>query len=207
MCIVRAMAHMGFAVQSDRDALLAVVARVLARRGYDHATIAEIAIESGRSTRAIRRELGDVEDCFYALFSWTFHRTFAYVMDRTDGVPWPASVRDGLGAFLELLASAPVYVHANLSGVRALGAQGSFRVETAVEAFTAFLTPGFERVTPDVVPGLTSELIGMQVVHVVTQYEVNDRVAQLPEALPGLVAMALMPFCAAEDIDALLATS
>jgi AcrR family transcriptional regulator len=200
------MAHVGFAVQADRDAVLAAVARVIARRGYERSTLAEIAIESGWSRRRIRREFGDVEGCFYALFAWTFHRTLAYVLDRTDGVPWPARVRDGLEAFLELLGSEPIYVHANVDAVQTLGADGSLRLETAVEAFTAFLTPGFERTGTDRVPALTSQLIGMSVVHVITKHVAEDRVEDLPQALPQLVAVALMPFCAVEDIDALLAT-
>jgi AcrR family transcriptional regulator len=199
------MGHAGLAVRSERDALLAAVARVMARRGYARTTIAEIAIEAGTSSRRIRRELGDVDDCFYALFGWTFHRAYGYVLEHTEDVPWPTSVRDGLAAFLELLASAPEYVHANLAGVRALGADGSLRVEAAVEAFTAFLTPGFDRVSPELVPPLTSELIGMQVLHVITQHEAQGRVAELPATLPDLVAIALMPFCATADIDALIA--
>jgi hypothetical protein len=90
--------------------------------------------------------------------------------------------------------------------VQTLGADGSLRLETAVEAFTSFLTPGFERIGTDLVPALTSQLIGMSVVHVITKHVAEDRVEQLPQALPQLVAVALMPFCAVEDIDALLAT-
>jgi AcrR family transcriptional regulator len=199
------MAHSGFAVQSDRDAVVAAVARVIARRGYEDATLAEIAIEMGWSTSAIRHELGDVEDCFYALFAWTFHRTFAHVLERTVGVPWPDRVRDGLEAFLELLASDPVYVKANVSGVRGLGADGSLRVEMAVEAFTSLLTPSFGRGL-DPISHFTPQLTGMSIVHVIMQHTAEDRIEELPEALPQLVAVALMPFCAAEDIDALLAT-
>ena len=50
---------------------------------------------------------------------------------------------DGLAAFLELLAAEPVRVRARVEGVRALGQDGSLRLESAIEAFTAFLTPGF----------------------------------------------------------------
>jgi hypothetical protein len=47
-------------------------------------------------------------------------------------------------------------------------------------------------------------LIGSTVVHVITQHVREDRVAELPQALPQLLGVALMPFCDARDIDALL---
>jgi AcrR family transcriptional regulator len=199
------MAPAGFAVRTERDEILAATARVIARRGYGAATVAEIAIDAHSSQRRVLRAVGEVEDCFWALFSTTFHQTFSRVLARTRDVPWPLSVREGLREFLELLAAEPAYVRANLAGVRALGAEGGFRLEMAIEAFTAFLTPGYENAGDRPVPPLMAELIGASVLHVITQHVADDRIAELPDALPQLLGVALMPFCAADDIDALLA--
>jgi AcrR family transcriptional regulator len=198
------MAPAGFAVRTERDEILAATARVIARRGYAAATLEEIAIDARSSRRRVLRAVGEVEDCFWALFSTTFHQTFSRVLARTRDVPWPLSVREGLREFLELLAAEPAYVRANLAGVRALGAEGGFRLESAIEAFTAFLTPGYEN-ADRAVPPLMAELIGASVLHVITQHVAEDRIAELPDALPQLLGVALMPFCAADDIDALLA--
>jgi AcrR family transcriptional regulator len=199
------MAPVGFAVRTERDEILAATARVIARRGYAGATVQEIAIDARCSQRHVQRLVGDVEACFWALFASTFHQTFARVLERTRNVPWPLSVREGLSELLELLAAEPAYVRANLSGVRALGADGSLRLETAIEAFTAFLTPGYDGSGDHPVPALMAELIGSSVLHVITQHVSEDRIAELPASLPQLLSVALMPFCAAEDIDALLA--
>ena len=72
-----------------------------------------------------------------------------------------------------LTASAPC-----VDGVRALGQDGSLRLESAIEAFTAFLGPGFEAKAET--PLFHGNLIGSTVVHVITQHVREDRVEQLP---------------------------
>jgi AcrR family transcriptional regulator len=198
------MAASGFAILNERDATLAAVARVFSRRGYANASLAEIAAEAGWPITRLEHEIGDKEACFSALFDWTFHRSHAYVTERISNAPWPESVKAGLQALLELFASEPTYIHGMLAGVRALGAMGSLKVTTAIEAFTAFLTPGFDRMPGATIPPLTSELIGMQVGYVIMQHADQDRVGELPAVLPEVVSIALMPFCDTEAIDALL---
>ena len=201
------MAPAGFAVRTERDEILAATARVIARRGYAAATLDEIARDAHSSQRRVLRMVGDFEECFWALFSTTVHQTFAYVLEHTRDIPWPLSAREGLRAFLELLAAEPAYVRANLGGIRSHGAEGGFRLEVAIEAFTAFLTPGYDAAGDRTVPPLMAELIGASVLHVITQHVAEDRIAELPDALPQLLGVTLMPFCAADDIDALLAIS
>ena len=143
VCIVCLMAGDEARLSPQRRAILAATARTIARRGYEATTIFEIAIQAGVTIRDVRRLVGDEEACFYALFSATFHEAFTLVLERTRDTPWPQSAHDGLAAFLELLAADPVRVRACVDGVRALGQGGSLRLESAIEAFTAFLTPGF----------------------------------------------------------------
>jgi AcrR family transcriptional regulator len=189
-------------VSTQRGAILAATARTIARRGYEATTTFEIAVEAGVSVRDVRRLIGDEEACFHALFSATFHEVFTLVLERTRDTPWPQSAHDGLATFLDLLAADPVRVRACVDGVRALGSDGSLRLETAIEAFSAFLTPGY--VANDTTPVFHGSLIGSTVVHVVTQHVRENRIDELPAALPQLLGVALIPFCDAQAIDALL---
>jgi AcrR family transcriptional regulator len=197
------MSVSGLVFTSQRGAVLAATARVIDRRGYPATTLAEIALEAGLRRKDVQRLVGDEEDCFYALFGAFFHQAFALVQEQTREVPWPQSARDGLARFLELLAAEPVYVRACFDGVRALGGDGGLRLESAVEAFTAFLTPGYETIEAGV-PVFQGQLIGATVVHVISQHVLEHRIAELPQALPEVLSIALIPFCAARDIDALL---
>jgi AcrR family transcriptional regulator len=198
------MAANGLVFTSQRGEILAATARVVDRRGYHGTSVFEIALEAGVRGKDVRHLVGDEEACFYALFGAFFHQAFARVRERTHDVPWPASARDGLATFLELLAAEPVYVRACFAGVRALGVDGGLRLETAVEAFTAFLTPGYDTAVEISVPVFQGQLIGSTVVHVITRHVLEQRIAELPQALPEVLAIALIPFCAAQDIDALL---
>jgi AcrR family transcriptional regulator len=196
----------GLVFTTPRGEVLAATARVIDRRGYRATTVAEIALEAGMRSPEVRRLVGDEEACFYAFFGAFFHQTFNYVLERTQDVPWPLSAREGLASLLELLSSAPVYVRAALDGVWALGADGGLRLDTAVEAFTAFLTPGYESLAESGVSIFHGRLIGSSVLHVITRHAFENRIAELPHALPEVLAIALTPFCAAQDIDALLLT-
>jgi AcrR family transcriptional regulator len=189
-------------VSMQRAAILAATARTIARRGYEGTSIFEIAVEARVQVRDVRRLIGDEEDCFYAMFSALFHEAFALVLERTRDTPWPQSARDGIAVFLELLASEPDRLRACVAGVHALGLDGSLRVESAIEAFTAFLGPGFAAKSET--PLFHGNLIGSTAVHVITQHVREDRIAELPQALPQLLGVALMPFCDARDIHALL---
>jgi AcrR family transcriptional regulator len=189
-------------MSTQRRSILTATARTIARRGYEATTIFEIAAEAGVEVGDVRRLVGDEEACFHALFSATFHETFALVLERTRDTPWPQSVRDGFTVFLELLAADPVRLRACVDGVRALGQDGCLRLESAIEAFTAFLTPGFT--ANGATPVFHGNLLGGTVVHVVTQHVREDRIEELPAALPQLLGVALIPFCDAQAIDALL---
>jgi AcrR family transcriptional regulator len=176
----------------------------MARRGYAATSLHEIAMEAGVSSRRVRSLVGDEEACFYALFGATFHRAFSEVLECTRDVPWPQSARDGLAVFLEMLAAEPDYVRACVDGVHALGIDGGLRLEAAVEAFTSFLSPGYEALDETAVPVFQGSLIGSTVVHVIARHVTEDRVQELPLALPELLNVTLIPFCAPDDIDALL---
>ncbi|HMJ36996.1 MAG TPA: helix-turn-helix domain-containing protein [Baekduia sp.] len=205
------MSGVGFEVRSERGEIVAAVARVIARHGYERTTVVAIAHEAGTTAAAVRRAVGEKDDCVFALFSMTFHQAFAHVLESMRDVPWPQSVRDGLACLLDLLAAEPDYVRANVEGIRALGADGGLRLDAAVEAFTAFLAPGYEtsahRTPPLPLPVFHGHLIGSTVVHVISQHVLEDRIEELPQALPQLLGVALTPFCTASDIDALLTAS
>jgi AcrR family transcriptional regulator len=196
----------GLVFTTPRGEVLAATARVIDRRGFRATTVTEIALEAGLRSPEVRRIVGDEEACFYALFGAFFHQTFTYVLERTQDVAWPLSAREGLSALLELMGSEPVYVRACLDGVWALGAEGGLRLETAVEAFTAFLTPGYDTLAEPNLSVFHGQLIGSSILHVITRHTLEDRIPELPRALPEVLAIALTPFCAAQDIDALLIT-
>jgi AcrR family transcriptional regulator len=196
----------GLVFTTPRGEVLAATARVIGRRGYRTTTVAEIALEAGMHSTEVRRLVGDEEACFHAFFDAVFHQTFNHVLKHTQGVPWPLSAREGLAAFLELAGSEPVYLHAALDGVGALGADGKVRLEMAIEAFTAFLTPGHETLAEPVTSVFLSELIGSKVRNAILRHMAEDRIAELPQALPELLSIVLTPFCAPQDIDALLTT-
>lgn len=186
----------------QRRSILDATARTIARRGYEATTVFEIADEAGVGVDDVGRQVGDKEACFHALFSTTLHETFALVLERTRDTPWPQSAHDGLAAFLDFLSADPARVRACADGVRALGVDGCLRLESGIEAFTAFLAPGFA--ANDTTPMFHGNLLGATVVHVLSQHLREDRLDELPAALPQLLGVALIPFCEPQAIDALL---
>lgn len=189
-------------MSTQRRSILDATARTIARRGYEATTVFEIAGEADVGVDDVRRLVGDEEACFHALFSATLHEAFALVLQRTRDTPWPQSAHDGLAAFLDFLAAEPARLRACADGVRALGQDGCLRLESGIEAFTAFLAPGFD--ANDNTPVFHGNLLGATVVHVLSHHIREDRIEELPAALPQLLGVALIPFCDAQAIDALL---
>lgn len=109
---------------SQRDTLLSAFTDSIAANGFKATTAADVARAAGLSPAVFHKHFTDMEDCFCA----AMEMALSDVMDRIAAAqridaPWPARLRNGVTAVLELLASRPglawmVMVEAPSSGRR-----------------------------------------------------------------------------------------
>ncbi|MCO5972747.1 TetR/AcrR family transcriptional regulator [Actinoallomurus soli] len=170
------------AESDDADArrarLMDALVTVVAERGYPRTTVEEVAARAGLPTGAFHACFGGIEECFLA----AYERGTRLLLARTEAAyraesSWPAAVRAGLRAALELAAAEPAFarmcvIDASMVGARAHRARVAF-----LARFRAFLGgPGIPRIPDDIRNAIIGGVYTMVYNHVEC-----DRTAELPE--------------------------
>ena len=110
---------------------------------------------------------------------------------------WADGVREGLRALLGFLAAEPDVTKTSLIELGSVpGAEQ--HLAAAREAFTFMLTPGHD--ANPAVPLLAAEVVSGGVLHLLTRYALEGRIAELPSRLAELTHLALSPYLPVEEI-------
>jgi AcrR family transcriptional regulator len=125
---------------SQRNRLLAAVTTLVAERGYEAATIGEVARRAGVSPNVFYEHFASKADCFLAAYD----AFVAALLDRLVAVdpdaPWHEFVTRTLGAYLEFLDSEPDVARAFLVEIDGSGPEGRRRRRDAYRAFAHLLS-------------------------------------------------------------------
>jgi AcrR family transcriptional regulator len=185
---------------SQRERLLTAMTIAVGRRGYRDAHITEVVDRAGVSRRTFYEHFEGKEECFAA----AYERAMRQLVMRTLGAfetetEWVDCLRAGLGALLKTLARHKEAARVCFVDVLAAGPQA---IERRNEAMRGFL-PLFEA-APTQVPRTMRifEALGMgrvadlgEVLH----REIGaGRCDELPELLPELMYMMVLPFLGPE---------
>ena len=188
-----------FILENQRERILDAVALTVAERGYEKLSIPAIAKRASVSHQTFYEMFPTKQDALLATLRLGVSRTLqvsAQAYQRQGG-DWPAAVAAGLHTLLVHLAAEPQ--HARLGFVEALaGGPAALRVrEQSLQAFAAYIDPGFElapavpRVTGEAIAGGIWQLIHLQVARGCTE--------ELPLLAPMLVYATLTPFLGARE--------
>jgi len=185
-----------YVTENQRDRILAAVVEVARGTGYSGLTIREVITRAGVSRRTFYELFNDKEEVFLAAYDHVAGRLADQVREATEeGSDWPDQVYRGLETFLERLASDPAVAHLCIVEVLAAGPSALSRRAAALEAFRPFLEPGTALAPEGVVqPALATELAIGGAYEVVYTYVLQGRAEDLPELLPELVHIVLLPF-------------
>ncbi|HEY5052459.1 MAG TPA: helix-turn-helix domain-containing protein, partial [Solirubrobacterales bacterium] len=93
-------------VRSQRERLIAGMVRVVAVRGYESTSVANVLEASGVGRSSFYELFEDKEDCFLVAHQILVEDLFSHTIDgfRRPG-PWPERIREALSALLEWLAA------------------------------------------------------------------------------------------------------
>ncbi|MCO5994195.1 TetR/AcrR family transcriptional regulator [Actinoallomurus rhizosphaericola] len=161
-----------------RARLMDALVTVVAERGYPRTTVEEVAARAGLPADAFHACFGGIEECFLA----AYERGTRLLLARTEAAyraesSWPAAVRAGLRAALELAAAEPAFarmcvIDASMAGARAHRARVAF-----LARFRSFLGgPGIPRIPDEIRNAIIGGVYTMVYNHVEC-----DRTAELPE--------------------------
>jgi AcrR family transcriptional regulator len=189
-----------FIVQSQRERILDAVALLSAEKGYANTKIDEIAARASVSLQAFYEHFADKEDAFLVAYETGHGKSLALVEQAHDeAADWPHSVRAGIAALLEFLASEPAFAHLALVDALIATPRTADRANRATVRYGQLLAPGFDEAASNRrPPDLTVEAIAGGVFELCLTYTAHARARELPELLPWVVYFALAPFLGPE---------
>jgi AcrR family transcriptional regulator len=183
-------------LRAREEKAIAAIAALCAEHSYAATTISEVVRRAGISTRTFYKLFAGKRECFEAAAGAFVAELEAAVAEARSGADsWPQEVRAGIAAILELAARKPDF--ARLTFVEA-GAVDPALVERHRPALAEALAP------QPLPPGESADnplaigALGRAQVLIVDQITAG-RSERLPELLPDLVFIALLPFLGQEE--------
>jgi AcrR family transcriptional regulator len=186
-----------FIVKSQRERIVDATAAIVAEKGLAALTIPEIARRANVSHQTFYAIYESKHDAFLGAQKVGMHQALQVAIEAygEHGDDWPCAVAAGLRALIDYLASEPAHAHLSLVDTFAASPEAIEIRNTTMNAFAAYLSPGYELAPADVeVPVIAGEAIAGGIWQVLHHYIENDCIAELPGAAPQLIYMALTPF-------------
>ena len=185
--------------RSQRERLLAAVVRVIAAKGYESTTVADILDAAGVGRESFYELFDDKRQCMLTAHGLLVDDLVTRVEAAyATSDPWEDRVREGLAAVLEWFASSPDVGRFTLIEVSAIGPASLERFEVEFNRFVSLLDDGRGEGAPEPqIPLAASLAIGATFARV---YEavVCGRTSELPDMLPELTFEVLVPFVGEE---------
>jgi AcrR family transcriptional regulator len=185
-----------FVARNQRDRLAAGMIAVVAERGLNEATIAEVCAAAGVSRRTFYAYFSSKEECFLA----TYSTIVEYLRGAADtaaaeAADWPARVAAKLRTTLELFAANPDLARFSLVAPQRAGGPVAGRYRTVMSQAVDDLCEGMPGppVTRAPSGAVGASLIGGMVALVVREVDAGQG-GELPRLLPDLLELFLTPY-------------
>lgn len=186
--------------RSQRERLLAAVVRVIARKGYDATSVADILKEAGVGRESFYELFDDKLSCLLAAHTVLVDHLEATVKAAYEEPgPWADRIRKSIAAMLEWFAADPAAAKVTLVELAAVGPVSRERFQEYFRRFTKLLQDGYDEAELGAARPQAPELaIGAGIARVYEEV-VNGRAAELLSLLPDLTYEVLVPFVGEED--------
>src|SRR5215218_4732482 len=167
-----------------------------AEKTYAATTIADIVSRASISRTTFYKRFEGKRECFDAALDWCLGelREAASSSHSPDDLP-PQAIRKAVAAMLELMAAQPALAQLVVGEAVAVD-------PTVAKRYRDFLIPAYERLWGDAATGQvhTDPRLSFGRAQVLVYNQIlAGRTAELPQLLPDLVYIALLPFAGHEE--------
>jgi AcrR family transcriptional regulator len=195
-----------YAVRTQREGVLEAMVHVAAAKGYESASIAEVAARAGIAEDEFGEMFDSKSACFLEAYDAVIDVLLAHVagaFEAAFGEPWQDRVVAGLRAMVELLAAEAEIARMAIVEVAAIGEDARIRYRAALERFVPFLEEG-RTVTPGglELPEETARFAIASATSMLFSEIRAGRGAELQRTLPDLVFAVMMPYLGVEAAEA-----
>jgi AcrR family transcriptional regulator len=188
-------------VKSQRERIVDATAAIVAAKGLAGLTIPEIARRASISNETFYEMYPTKHDAFLGAQKVGMHQALLVTAEAYDAheSDWPRAVAGALRALIDYLSSEPAHAHLSLVDTFAASPEAIEIRDRALRAFTARLGAGHGLADDDTAsPAIAAEATAGGIWQILHHYTENDRVAELPDAAPQIIYMALTPFIGPE---------
>ncbi|MGN6816029.1 MAG: TetR/AcrR family transcriptional regulator [Solirubrobacterales bacterium] len=189
-----------FVVKNQRDRLTAGIIAVVAERGYHDATVAQICAAAGVSRRTFYSYFSSKKECFLGAFDLIGeYLTEAMAEAGSEEESWAAKVRARIEEMLAIFAANPDLVRFTLIAPLRAGEDIVDRQGVMLERILSALIDGRpeggdgRRPSPAIEQAAMGGMIGL-----ITRLVEAGKGTRLPELLPDLVELFLIPYIGRE---------
>lgn len=183
--------------------------RAAARKGYEAATVAEVAAAADISRQRFYELFADKQACFLAAYDAAVDVLVAHVtstFESAAGAPWPDRIVASLRSGIEFLAAEADIARMAVVEISAVGEDARIRYREALTRFVPLLDQG-RAASPqgrDLPPDTAHFAIGAATAMIFDEVRAG-RATELPRILPELAYAVLMPYLGPEAAEAEMA--
>jgi AcrR family transcriptional regulator len=180
--------------KSQRERIVDATAAIVAEKGLAKLTIPGIVSRANVSLQTFYEMYRSKDDAFLGAQKVGMHQALQVTIEAYGAreEQWPRAVAAGLRALIDYLSSEPAHAHLSVVDTFAASPRALEIREATLRAFAAYLRPGYTlgRQLPPVV----AEAVVGGIWQVLHHYIASDRLAELGQAAPQLIYLALTPF-------------
>jgi AcrR family transcriptional regulator len=130
---------------SQRGRLLEAMAACVAERGYAATTVAQVVARAGVSRKTFYEHFADKRACFLAAWEAGVEILFGQLAEvAAETEDWRRRLRDGVEAFLEVLAAEPEFARSFMIEVLSVGEEALTRRAEIHERFAGVLAETYD---------------------------------------------------------------
>jgi AcrR family transcriptional regulator len=194
-------------VTSQRRRLQAAAVEVIAARGFEAATVADLLEVAGVGRETFYELFDDKRDCMLAAHAALVDELEACLREAYFGeAPWPGRVRSSVAAALEFFAAEPAAARFMLIELFAIGPPARERFHEGYNRFVALFEEGLDDETREAAGPVDAARLAVGAVAARTYEEVLvGRAAELPRLTDELTYELVVPFLGEEAARAAIA--
>lgn len=138
-----------FVVHNTYEQIQLAAVRVVARKGYQAATVRDICAEAHISARSFHEHFASKQEAVFSGVEAGVDCVMGFCQDVYRSAPtWPDSVWDGLNAYVEWTQNEPEFARTGIVELLSAGPAALELMQSLMEAFSIFLLPGYDLLDP-----------------------------------------------------------
>lgn len=186
-------------VENQRARLVSSMIETVAELGYGKATVAKVTKPAKVSRRTFYETFSNKEDCYRAAYEASFEYLLDQALAAAAEEDWPGSVRAGLEALLESLASHPKLASFFLVSPAGVGDEIAARHHLAMRELVEALVAKAPKRPAGVAAETRVEALAGGLSRLAAIKVNAGRSGELPALLPDLVELFLRPYVGSEE--------